>query len=53
MTDACQVELELRGSHLKTLRQHAERLGEDPAELLADIIETVLGDDLVKAVLDR
>lgn len=45
--------LELHGPLAATLRRHADRLGENPGELLADLIETVLADDLVGAVLDR
>ena len=45
--------LQLRGPLAESLIRHAVRLKQEPAELLADIIETVLGDDLVEAVIDR
>ena len=43
---------QLRGEQAKRLIEHADRYKKEPVELLADIIETVLNDDLVTAVLD-
>lgn len=46
------VELTLRGDLAQTLLDHAKRRGRAPVELLASIIQFVLRDDLVDAVID-
>lgn len=46
------IELTLRGRLARMLTAHAERRRKGPAELLSDLIEAVLNDDLVNAVLD-
>lgn len=46
------MELQLRGRLADTLIRHAEKRGRKPSDLLADIIETVLNDDIVDAVMD-
>jgi hypothetical protein len=46
------IETELRPPLSATLLAHAERRGIAPVELLASLIETLLGDDLIDAVLD-
>jgi integral membrane sensor domain MASE1 len=47
------IQIVLRCSLAETLRKHASRLKREPAVLFADIVEAVLGDDLVQAVLDE
>lgn len=47
------VDTILRGPLAKTLLAEAAKRGVEPVVLLADIIEAVLTDDLVAAVLDR
>ena len=47
------VELQFRGPLAEHLAQESEARRVDPAELLADIIETVFNDQLVGAVLDK
>lgn len=47
------IELELRGELAKQLLEYAERFKREPAALLSDLIERVLLDDLVDAVLDE
>lgn len=46
------VGMTLKGKHAETLIKHAERRGMEPAEMLSTIIETILSDDLVDAVID-
>lgn len=46
------LELTLRGDLAKSVAEIAERRRQEPAELLADVIEAVFGDDIVDAVLD-
>jgi hypothetical protein len=46
------IETELRPPLSATLLAHADRRGVAPGELLASLIEAVLGDDLIDAVLD-
>lgn len=46
------IELTLRGPLAATLRLHAARRRRKPVDVLADILEAVLGDDIVDAVLD-
>ena len=45
--------LRLRNENATRLTAHATRLKRAPSELLADIIERVLTDDLVVAILDE
>lgn len=47
-----QIVLTLRGPLADSLTGAANDRERDPAELLADIIETVLGEKLIDAVLD-
>jgi hypothetical protein len=42
------VELTLKGALAKRLLQHAEASCREPAEMLADAIETLLVDDLIE-----
>lgn len=46
------IELTLKGPLAAVLIRHAGKRNRAPVELLADIIEAVLGDDIVDAVLD-
>ena len=46
------IELQLRGLLADRLQSEADRICREPAELLADIIEAVLNENLVNAVLD-
>lgn len=46
------IELTLRGDLAQTLLDHAKRRGRAPVELLASIVQFVLRDDLVDAVID-
>jgi hypothetical protein len=46
------IETELRPPLSATLLCHAERRGIAPVALLADLVEVLLGDDLIDAVLD-
>ncbi|MFG1417222.1 hypothetical protein V5F38_05335 [Xanthobacter sp. V0B-10] len=46
------VELTLRGDLAQTLLDHAKRRGRAPVELLSSIVQFVLRDDLVDAVID-
>lgn len=46
------IELQLRGKLAAALQAEAVRRKRDPAELLSDIIEAVLTDNLVNAVLE-
>lgn len=46
------VDLQLRGRNAAMLIAEAKKRRREPAELLADLIEKVLTDDLVDAVLD-
>lgn len=47
------IELQLRGRLAAALEVEARRRNRQPAELLSDIIEAVLGDNLIDAVLDE
>ena len=47
------IDLELRGQLARRLDAEAKRRGRPAAEIIADLIETVIEDDLVAAVLDR
>lgn len=47
------IELSLRGELADAVVAHAKRLGQEPAEMLADILEIVFEDNLVNAILDR
>jgi hypothetical protein len=42
----------LKNKLAKVLLEHAAKRQREPAELLADVVETVLQDDLIDAVLD-
>lgn len=46
------IELKLTGPQAVTLLKHANRRKRAPVEIMADIIDAVLGDDIVDAVLD-
>lgn len=46
------MELQLRGELSATLLKEAQSRGVKPIDLMADIINTVLRENLVKAVLD-
>ncbi len=55
MTDRCTelyVELKLTGPFAEALVAHAKKRSTQPGLLLEDIVEVILGDDLVDAVLD-
>lgn len=43
----------LRDQLAERLEAHAERLGKSTVALLADLIETILNDNLVDAVIDQ
>ena len=53
--DVLEIEcrLKLRSELAVRLDAHATRLKRSPSELLADIVERVLQDDLIVAVLDE
>lgn len=53
--EECEITLEinLRGEMARRVIEHAERLSRAPVELMADIVERVLADDLIDAVLDE
>lgn len=53
--EAVEIDLEmtLKNELAKKLIAEAERLGRSPVVLLADIIERVLTDNLVSAVIDE
>lgn len=55
MTEEIELSLEMsiRGPLAVTLLKAAEARNVKPIELLADIIEAVLNDDLVAAVIDK
>ena len=42
----------LRGELAATLLKHAKARSKDPCELFADIVEAVLKEDLIDAILD-
>lgn len=46
------INMTLNGPLSDTLIAAAAKRGREPAEVFADIVEVVLGDDLVDAVLD-
>jgi hypothetical protein len=46
------VDIVLRGRLARMLIKHAAVRKRDPAEVFADIVETVLREDMVDAVLD-
>lgn len=46
------IEIQLRGQTAARLEAEAKRRNRPPAELLADVIEMVIGDNLFDAVLD-
>jgi hypothetical protein len=46
------VDMTLKGPLAATLLRHAKRRKVRPIDLMADIVEAVLGDDIVDAVLD-
>lgn len=46
------IELQLRGTNAARLMAEAKARAREPAELLADVIETVIADNLFKAVLE-
>lgn len=46
------VETTLRGRLAETLMRHADRRRARPVDVLASIVEAVLNDDIVDAVLD-
>ena len=46
------VEITLRNELARVLHAHAEKRRKEPVEVLADIVETVLKEDIVDAVLD-
>lgn len=46
------IDLQLRGRNAAMLIAEARKRRREPAELLADLIEAVLTDNLVDAVLD-
>jgi len=46
------VEMTLRGDLAQTLLDHAKKRGVAPVHLLASIVNLVLKDDLVDAVID-
>jgi len=52
MSEPIYIELELRGPLAERVRRQADKSGTTPVELMADIIETVIEDDLFAAVLD-
>ena len=52
ITNEIDIELQLRGPLAARLASAAFERRVKPAELLADIIETVLTDDLIAAVVD-
>lgn len=53
--DPVEIDVHMRfsGDLAESLIHHALRLKREPASLVADIIEKVIGDDLVDAVLDE
>ena len=46
------VQMTLKNDLARKLVAEAKRLGRSPVELMADIVERVLGDNLVSAVID-
>lgn len=51
-----QVEIEytgtIRGEEARAVCEHAEARGVSPAELMMRVIETLLADDMIDAILD-